>query len=137
VTKNLTKSKPAQDRWTVLSHAPAGSVSAKGVYPESWLCVDCGINTAPGCPTRKEVDLALALDGKTSLHFSAESEIYTVTKEVWRATGLEDMGGCLCIRCLEKRIGRRLKPEDFPPDNGLNLPHLPATRRLRKRRGAR
>jgi hypothetical protein len=134
--------KALQDRWTVLNHDPGRTsakgvypVSAKGVYPESWLCVDCGVNTAPGFPNRKEVDLALALHGKTSCQFTAETEVYTVTKEVWQATGLEDMGGCLCIGCLEKRIGRRLKPKDFPPDHPFNAPNFPATRRLRKRRG--
>jgi hypothetical protein len=23
----------------------------RGLYPESYLCVDCGYNTQPGCPT--------------------------------------------------------------------------------------
>jgi hypothetical protein len=122
-----------QDRWTVLSHDP-GRKSAKGRCPESWLCVDCGVNTAPGFPNRKETDLALALRGEAECAYTADSEVYTVTQEVWRATGLEDMGGCLCIECLEKRIGRRLKPKDFPPDHPFNWPHFPATRRLRKRR---
>ena len=44
-----------------------------------------------------------------------DQEVYIVTKEVWQATGLEGWGGCLGIGCLEKRIGRRLKPDDFEP----------------------
>jgi hypothetical protein len=126
--------KALQDRWTVLSHDP-GREGLKGFAPESWLCVDCGVNTAPGCMTRKETELAFALHGEVGNVFTAESEVYTVTSEVWRATGLEDLGGCLCIGCLEQRIGRRLKPNDFLPDHPLNAPHLPATRRLRQRRG--
>ena len=27
----------------------------KGRTPETWLCVDCGINTAPGMPSRVEI----------------------------------------------------------------------------------
>jgi hypothetical protein len=26
---------------------------------------------------------------------------------------MEPMGGCLCVGCLEKRLGRRLRPKDF------------------------
>jgi hypothetical protein len=124
----------ALDRWTVLNHDP-GRESFKGLTPESWLCVDCGVNTAPGYPNRKEMELAFALRGGAEIVFTAESEVYTVTPEVWRAAGLEDWGGCLCIGCLEQRIGRRLKPNDFLPDHPFNTANLPATRRLRKRRG--
>jgi hypothetical protein len=102
--------------------------------PESWLCVDCGVNTAPGCPNRKEVELAFALRGETESVFTAETEVYTVTRKVWQATGLAERGGCLCIGCLEQRIGRRLKPNDFVQDPLLNGSWIPATRRLRQRR---
>ena len=111
--------------------------SLKGLVPESWLCADCGVNTAPGCLTRKEAEIVLARHGSFDIAITAETEVYTVTTEVWLASGLEYWSGCLCVRCLEKRIGRRLKPEDFVADDALNLPHLPATRRLRKRRAAR
>jgi hypothetical protein len=43
------------DRWTVLHHDP-NHTSTKGMASESWLCVDCGVNTAPGLMTRKERD---------------------------------------------------------------------------------
>jgi len=56
-----------QDRWTVLSHDHDGT-SLKGATPESWLCVDCGVNTAPGCMTRKEMELAFALYGALGDH---------------------------------------------------------------------
>ena len=32
---------------------------------------------------------------------------------IWEAAGMEPMAGCLCIGCLEKRIGRQLTPKDF------------------------
>jgi hypothetical protein len=45
---------------------------------------------------------------------------------------MEGYGGCLCVGCLERRIGRVLRPEDFPPHPFL---HLPGTRRLLERQG--
>jgi hypothetical protein len=41
----------------------------------------------------------------------------------------------LCIGCLEKRLGRRLKPKDFQRDHPFNAYHMPCTPRLRDRRG--
>jgi hypothetical protein len=43
-------------------------------------------------------------------------------------------GGCLCIGCIEKRIGRELKPKDFEPYHAFN--DMPGTTRLMKRRVA-
>ena len=121
-----------QDRWTVLHHDP-DRTTAKGFASESWACVDCGVNTAPGLMTRKEIDVALLIHGAVpEQHLTDDQEVYTVTEEVWQKTGLEGWGGCLCIGCLEKRIGRRLKPDDFERDHPLNV--LPGTRRLLKRR---
>jgi hypothetical protein len=37
---------------------PAASPSLEGVVPESWLCVDCGRNTAPGLLNRTELEAA-------------------------------------------------------------------------------
>ena len=58
-----------QSRWTVLDHDPDRAkrhdLSARGTMPELWLCVDCGLNTAPGMPDRKQADLALAIFGET------------------------------------------------------------------------
>jgi hypothetical protein len=34
----------------------------RGAIPESWACVDCGINTAPGCLNRARMEQALAAD---------------------------------------------------------------------------
>jgi hypothetical protein len=123
-----------QDRWTVLSYDTAGE-SAKGRVSESWLCVDCGVNTAPGFKTRKETELDFALHGTSWTTAANDQEVYCLTDKVWRETGLEGWGGCLCIGCCEKRIGRRLKPKDFQPDHPFNSPDYPATKRLRKRRG--
>jgi hypothetical protein len=50
---------------------------------------------------------------------------------------MEPFGGCLCVGCLEKRLGRKLKPKDFEHDHSFNLPGVPATARLKLRRKAR
>jgi hypothetical protein len=113
--------------------------SLKGVVVESWCCVDCGVNTAPGCSTRAEVEAAYNsadydAHNLGTMRICTDTELYTVRDSVWKKAGMEGWGGCLCIGCLERRIGRRLKPKDFPAD-AFNFPALPCTERLRDRRG--
>jgi hypothetical protein len=48
---------------------------------------------------------------------------------------MDPWGGCLCIDCLEKRIDRELRPEDFHREHAFN--RFPGTARLIKRRGIR
>jgi hypothetical protein len=117
--------------------------SLKGVTPESWCCIDCGFNTAPSCKTRVEYERAFA--GQKALGIPNDqqsveagvdnrSEIYSVRDAVWKKAGMAPWGGCLCIGCLEQRIGRKLKPRDFERDHPFNSPHFPATPRLTWRR---
>ena len=98
-----------------------------------WLCVDCGFNTAPGASTRFEFAMEFAA-GKEAVQqrFGKDLEVYTVRNKVWDASGIGPFGGCLCIGCLEKRIGRRLKPKDFLRNHPFNK--LPGTDRLLSRR---
>src|SRR5262245_49204042 len=88
--------KALQDRWTVLHRQDEQddlrSLNLRGLMPESWLCLDCGVNTAPGWPNRKEAELAFLLHGKTPCKMTEELEVYTVKEEVWQETGLEGMG---------------------------------------------
>jgi len=56
----------------------------------------------------------------------------TVKPAVWKAAGVADMGGCLCIGCLEKRIGRTLVLKDFNRNHPFYM--LPGTERLLNRR---
>jgi hypothetical protein len=107
--------------------------------PVSWLCVDCGVNTSPGMSTRAEIYKAMVLEGKKEVpqEITCESEIYTVRNAIWKKARMEDFGGCLCIGCLEKRLGRKLKPKDFDRHAPFNSPHLPGTKRLLDRRGRR
>ena len=118
----------------------------KGRTPESWDCIDCGINTAPGLPGRVEMERRHNAAGVmqkltqadpasmtvVTYTFDEHCEVYTVRDSVWKAAGMEPMGGCLCIGCLEGRLGRRLIPKDFPGRHPFNS--LPGTERLIARR---
>jgi hypothetical protein len=106
----------------------------KGLIPESWCCIDCGFNTAPGLSTRAEMERAFETQkGGVKQTIDSDSEIYTVHNHVWQAAGMEPWGGCLCIGCLEKRLGHQLRPDDFP-DHLCNSDHVPGTKRLLRRR---
>jgi hypothetical protein len=71
------------------------------------------------------------------VRFTDKCEVYTVREKVWTAAGMEPEGGCLCVGCLEKRLGRALKPKDFERDHPFNVNFFPGTPRLLKRRGSR
>jgi hypothetical protein len=115
------------------------TLSLEGLVSESHLCIDCGIDTAPGCSNRVEAEREAAkqiADGiknwSLPTRFDNRSETYMVHDHVWKAAGVKPYGGCLCIGCLEQRIGRRLIPDDFA-NHALNT--LPGTPRLMDRRG--
>jgi hypothetical protein len=71
-------------------------------------------------------------DRLVELNFDERCEVYTVKSAVWTAAGMEPWGGCLCVACLEKRLGRRLRPKDFPRHDAFNA--LPGSERLIERR---
>lgn len=48
-------------------------------------------------------------------------DYYMVKDEVWAVSGLAQNGGQLCVRDLERRIGRALIPEDFTEVEVNNL----------------
>jgi hypothetical protein len=114
-----------------------------GLFPESWRCIDCGVNTAPGLLNRadaerafaaKEAAGALAINpDSVSVQINDRSEAYFVRPSVWKAAGMEVLGGCLCIGCLEQRLGRKLRPKDFPRKHNFN--REVGTPRLMERRG--
>lgn len=124
-----------------ITEADKGNSSSLG--PESWACVDCGINTSPGMFNRAEMEKAIrtaeAMSKFTGEEWSIpqkitwQAEVYTVHDAVWSAAGMEPTGGCLCIPCLERRLGRTLTPEDFPRDRIFNK--MPGTKRLLSRQG--
>ena len=41
----------------------SGNTDARSNITESWLCIDCGINTAPGCSNRIPARTSLAFFG--------------------------------------------------------------------------
>jgi hypothetical protein len=109
----------------------------KGYIPKCHCCVDCGYNTAPGCDTRAEAEAAYAAGADAIKQtFDKQSEVYIVHNHVWQKAGMPEWSysgeGCLCIGCLERRIGRPLGPDDFP-DHPFNT--LPGSARLLERRG--
>ena len=58
----------------------------RGMMPESWACIDCGINTAPGCMNRKQLEQAMAADWNhqgVQQSFGKRSEVYTVKPAIW------------------------------------------------------
>ena len=80
---------------------------------ESWLCVDCGVNTLPGCPSGPELRIDIALKGASGVSFDHHTEVYAVKDSIWKQSGMRPWSGCLCVGCLEKRLGRQLRPRDF------------------------
>lgn len=53
-----------------------------------------------------------------------KSELFAVHKGLWyKVVKGEDRNKDLCVGCLEERIGRRLRPEDFP-DWPINTDYL-------------
>jgi hypothetical protein len=107
----------------------------RGKVPESWACIDCGINTAPGLLNREQMEQALAGDWNNQgveQTCGELTEIYAVKAQIWKAAGMEPMGGCLYIGCLEKRLGRTLTAKDFVRKHPFNK--MPGTERLLARR---
>jgi hypothetical protein len=99
---------------------------------ESWLCVDCGVNTAPGMPDGPTTRIDIALNGVSITH---ENEIYDVKNAIWEQAGMRPWSGCLCIGCIEKRLGRQLRPKDFSRHDREVWAETPCTERLLNRRG--
>jgi hypothetical protein len=118
------------------------SFDLRGFATENWVCIDCGINTAPGVPGRVQLKQAMRAkysvitkpdgDGGVIMEVDHHSEVYMVRDRIWQAAGMEGFGGCLCIGCLEQRIGRMLTPKDFNRKHPFAT--MPGTERLLERR---
>jgi hypothetical protein len=79
-----------------------------GKSRKRFLCADCGVDT-----------------GKIHEH-------YFIKTELWLKV-MQTIHGMLCIGCLEKRLGRRLRREDFT-DSYINSPKFePKSQRLMER----
>jgi hypothetical protein len=106
------------------------AVKKRANNPESWACIDCGYDTAPGMLSKSQMCSAISM-GFTSFTYTVACEVYIVTAKVWRQAGAPD--GCLCIGCLETRVGRQLGPKDFDRQHDYAAEY-PCTARLRSRR---
>ena len=93
-----------------------GQRRANAVSEDRSICVDCGIDTIPHT-------------GKRGCLQKGRCEWYMVHKAVWAKAGMEHYGGYLCIGCLERRLGRMLRPRDFT-DAWINDRHTWQTERL-------
>ena len=109
-----------------------GLTYPNGHVTEDWVCVDCGVNTAPGIPDGPTTIAQLNATGETNVCVGPDSEVYCVRDAVWKKARMEPFGGCLCIGCLEKRLGRKLKPKDFLRGHSFNA--MPGSPRLLDRR---
>jgi hypothetical protein len=68
------------------------------------------------------------------MRIGSQTECYLVHTHVWKKAGMaEGYSGCLCIGCLEKRIGRRLQPFDFVQDHAFFS--MPGSQRMLERQG--
>ena len=101
--------------------------------PLTWHCVMCGTNTHPGAKGRIALREDLATKGKSRLRFDHRTEVYRVHDAVWKRAKVAPHDGCLCIGCLERRLGRKLKPKDFDLSHPLDA--IPGSKRLLQRRG--
>jgi hypothetical protein len=64
-----------------LMNADDDKTDLKGLVPESWLCVDCGVNTAPGMLNRVELEKAFEADKdaeSVQQSINKRCEVYTV-----------------------------------------------------------
>ena len=71
-------------------------------------------------------------DEGVAMELNDQLEVYHLRDAVWKAAGMAPFAGCLCVGCLEKRLGRQLGPKDFDTSHDFN--RAPGTPRLMERR---
>ena len=49
------------------------------------------------------------------MELNDQLEVYHLRDAVWKAAGMAPFAGCLCVGCLEKRLGRQLGPRILIP----------------------
>jgi hypothetical protein len=118
----------------IMTILPRHRTSAREINtPLTWHCVMCGVNTHPGAKGRIALCEDLDTKGKSRARFDYRTEVYRVHDTVWKRAKMSPHDGCLCIGCLEKRLGRKLKAKDFDLSHPLN--ETPGSKRLLQRRG--
>ena len=87
--------------------------------PDQHPCVDCGMPTTP-------------CTGARGCRHRGRWEWFVVDPRTWALAGAPD--GCLCVGCLERRLGLELTAGDFPA-LAVNAPHPWDSPRLAARKG--
>ena len=70
--------------------------------------------------SRAEMDDAIKRDGGVEVTIDNKSELFHVKGHIWRKARMEPFGGCLCVGCIEERLGRKLRQRDFVRDHPFN-----------------
>jgi hypothetical protein len=94
-------------------------------------CMDCGTDTTPcrdarRCPHHKR--------HRCKHNSPLPWEWYMVEDHIWTLVAGPGARGFLCIGCLERRLGRPLNADDFPPRPINRLPGRWESDRLRAAR---
>jgi hypothetical protein len=110
------------------------AAKAEGLYYEDDCCVDCGTETTPFKKDGDGSGFVLQVADVTMRFQPRTWELYWVKDRVWAKAGMTETGGCLCVGCLENRLGRRLRPNDFDFKRDENLPGAWTSPRLAQRR---
>ena len=114
-----------------------------GLLPESWCCVDCNVNTAPGFLNRVGMEVAIAALGdqwgkkgvgvterSMTTRRSTPCAMRSGRKPGWRRKA------AACASAVSKSgSGASSSPKDFVRDHPFNDPYYPTTPRFRDRRG--
>jgi hypothetical protein len=114
---------------TLLIHTHASAIAGKPVKDITPDMVQAALNKLWA---RRMIRALIAMTGRCNTRIGVDSEVYMAREAIWAKAGMEPFGGAFCVGCLEKRLGRRLKPKDFQPDHPFN--RMPGTPRLLDRR---
>jgi hypothetical protein len=112
----------------------------KGAIPESWNCVDCGVNTAPGLYGRAMMEAAIAAIGVAAWEregveqtYDDQTEVYTVREAIWKRPAWIPMAvACASAVWSSDSVAQT---QGFPP--GRCIHQVPTTPRLIERQGRR
>jgi len=93
----------------IMMYLKAAHIEGADCFTEDWHFIDCGVNTAPGHAGHSlAYRIACQHPEGIPIIYGENTEIYIVRNRVWKRAGNPD--GCLCIGCLEQRLGHQLRP---------------------------
>jgi hypothetical protein len=113
----------------------SSAAEAQGLHFFDDRCVDCGIETTPYYLDGDGGGVAMQVSQELTIRVEPGTwEFYCVKDRLWAEAGMTETAGCLCVECLENRLGRRLRPKDFDFERDENLPGEWASPGLARRR---